>query len=299
MSAIAIVNRNAGKSLDLDEDSLRTALETAFREAGLEADLHLVGAEDIGEALEQAASGPSDLIVAGGGDGTLNAAASLAVKHDKTLGILPMGTMNVLARNLDVPLDLSQAARVIATGTVRKIDAAEVNGHYYFCNSYFGLPALFSEERENQRGEGFFNRLFGYLFEFPKLALAARRMAVAVHDGERERLVRSLAYAVSNNPYDQSEEMALHRGSLTKGKLGFYATKHYSALALPLFIAKFAIGRGSTDPSLVHMEADALEVRSSRKTIAVTNDGELMKLATPLRYRIHPAALRVVLPADS
>lgn len=297
MTATAIVNRNSGKSLDLDQDALRDTLETAFQEANLDVDLHLVAADEIGKALEQAASGPSDLIIAGGGDGTLNTAASLAMEYDKTLGILPMGTLNLLAKELNIPLDIAQSARLIASGTPREIDAAEVNGHYYFCSSYFGLPALFSEERENQRGEGFLQRLHGYLFRFPRLALAARRMAVAVHDGEHERLVRGLAFAVSNNPYDENASISLRRGTLTKGKLGFYATKHYSALAAVLLVAKFVVGRGSTDPKFVHMEADTLEVRSNRKTITVTNDGELMKLATPLRYRIHPAALRIVLPA--
>lgn len=298
MTATAIVNRNSGKSLEQDESALRETLETTFREAGLEVDLRLVPAEDIGEALEAAVRGPSDLIIAGGGDGTLNAAAALAMEHDKTLGILPMGTMNLLARNLDIPLELSDAVRMIASGEPRMIDAAEVNGHYYFCNSYFGLPALFSEKRESQRGQGFMERAYGYLFEFPRQALAARRMAVAIHDGEREQILRGLAFAVTNNPFDESGGITRRKSPLNGGKLGFYATKHNSALAFAVLIAKFMAGAGPGDPNLVHLEAETLEVRSKRKTITVTNDGELMKLETPLRYRIHPGALRIMLSAS-
>ena len=93
------------------------------------------------------------VIVAAGGDGTLNAVAASLMGLDIPMGILPLGTFNYVARVLNIPLDLLEATEVIATGTTRNIHVAQINDHIYLNNAILGLYPLFIQKRElyNQR----------------------------------------------------------------------------------------------------------------------------------------------------
>ena len=95
------------------------------------------------------------VIVAAGGDGTLNAVASQLLHQDIPLGILPLGTFNYVARVLNIPLDLLAAANVIATGEPRLSHVAKINDQIYLNNASLGLYPLFIKRRE------LYNQKFG------------------------------------------------------------------------------------------------------------------------------------------
>ncbi|HKK29415.1 MAG TPA: diacylglycerol kinase family protein [Alphaproteobacteria bacterium] len=299
MRAIAIINEEAGSSLGYDRDSLKSTITETFQAEGMTVDLWSVPSIEIEEALRAAAKSDVPLLVAGGGDGTINTAASYAMKHDKTLGILPMGTLNRLANDLRIPLDLREAIRVIARGERHRIDAAEVNGHLFFCNSFFGLPAIFAETRAELRGRPLLHRLRGYLYELPRSAFAARRIVVAIDDGTEKQMIRGLAFAVSNNPYVEEDVLTLRRGALNQGKLGFYASKHYSVFGVIWLLIKVLFGFWNKDPYFFRKSVETVQVRSKRSRIKLTNDGEVMRLQPPLNYSVHPAAVSIVLPGQS
>ncbi len=296
MTTVAVINRKSGTALGFEPGALEDLLGRAFAGAGLEVDLQFVEPEEIDEALEQAARESDGLFIAGGGDGTINTAACHAIAHDKTLGILPMGTLNRLAHDLRLPLELADAAQLIGTCEPRRIDAAEVNGEIFFCNSFFGLPALFAEVRAEIRGARLLSRMRRYLFDFPRAAFRARRIAVTVNDDAKDQTIRGLAFAISNNPYDEDTLLTLQRGTLDSGELGFYATKHYSAPAVLFLLVRIMFGRWDADPQFVRTRAKKIKVRTPHKHLKLTNDGELMRMETPLTYRIRPRALSVVAP---
>ena len=93
------------------------------------------------------------VVVAAGGDGTLNAVAAQLMGTDIPMGIFPLGTFNYVARLLNIPLDLLKAAEVIATGKIREVHVAQINDHIYLNNASLGLYPLFIQKRElyNQR----------------------------------------------------------------------------------------------------------------------------------------------------
>src|ERR671926_181555 len=80
-----------------------------------------------------------DLVMLGGGDGTMNAAASALVEIGRPLAVLPLGTGNDLARTLGIPLDPLAAAEVAAAGRTRRIDLGLVNGRPFFNVACVGL----------------------------------------------------------------------------------------------------------------------------------------------------------------
>jgi diacylglycerol kinase family enzyme len=94
----------------------------------------------------------SQPVVAGGGDGTVNAVAAALVTRDAALGVLPMGTLNHFAKDLGIPLDLEAAVRNIFTGRVTRVDVGEVNNRIFVNNSGIGLyPRIVRQREEEQR----------------------------------------------------------------------------------------------------------------------------------------------------
>jgi diacylglycerol kinase family enzyme len=103
-------------------------------------------------------------VVAAGGDGTLNAVTSVLVDGDRTLGVLPIGTLNHLAKDLRIPLDLDGAVQTLLEGVVANVDVAEVNGQIFLNNSGLGLYPKIVRHREklqDQLGHGKWPAFFG------------------------------------------------------------------------------------------------------------------------------------------
>ncbi|HIE70183.1 MAG TPA: hypothetical protein EYP98_08375, partial [Planctomycetes bacterium] len=159
----AIINTSAGTALDLTRERIRAALEGAFADEGQRVEVVFAEPEDVEGAIQEAVASGVGAIVVGGGDGTVRTAARHLVGREITLGILPLGTLNRLARDLQIPLRLEDAARFLATASPNKIDVAKVNGSIFLCNSLMGASLHFSVGRARLRGKPASERLQKYL----------------------------------------------------------------------------------------------------------------------------------------
>src|SRR5215210_3549065 len=128
-----IINATSGAN---DKESVRARLAEIFAARGLNARITLAesGAEIV-ELARRAAREDGDTVIAGGGDGTINAVASTLVGTAKRLGVLPLGTLNHFAKDLKIPLDLEDAAKTVLDGQVARVDVGEVNGRIFLNNS--------------------------------------------------------------------------------------------------------------------------------------------------------------------
>jgi diacylglycerol kinase family enzyme len=143
-----IVNAGARKA---EDSAVQRQLVQLFTARGLRADIQLArSGAGIVELARRATKADSSVVVAAGGDGTINAVASELVGSNKILGVLPMGTLNHLAKDLGMPLDLESAVDIIAQQTLSRIDIGEVNGRYFLNNSGLGLYPGIVHEREQQ-----------------------------------------------------------------------------------------------------------------------------------------------------
>ncbi len=174
---IVILNGAAGpdeKGEDVDEN-----IRQLFAAAGKEAEIqHPDETHDLVALAKAAAESDSDVVVAGGGDGTISAVAGALVGTGKTLGVLPLGTLNHFAKDLGLPLELPEAIETIAHGAVREVDTGEVNGRIFLNNSSLGLyPQVVArrEEQEEKLGRGkwpaFFAAAVQTLRRYPSLSL--------------------------------------------------------------------------------------------------------------------------------
>src|SRR5207244_3867283 len=145
---------NARSGTD-DKKAVQRRLQQLFVARGIDAHISITrnGARVV-DLAQQAARSNADIIIAGGGDGTINSVAAAAMESGKTMGVLPFGTMNHFAKDLHIPLDLEGAIETIVAGQAIEIDVGEVNGRIFVNNSSLGLYPSIVRERQKQQHLG-------------------------------------------------------------------------------------------------------------------------------------------------
>ncbi len=284
--------------LGLDRETLSARLDGALSASGHDVTIEIVEPIDLTASIAQALKKNPDAIVVGGGDGTIRSAAALLKDSRTALGILPLGTLNRLARDLDIPIEIEQAASALAHAEIRAIDMAELNGRPFLCNSLIGLPPIYSRQRQRQRGQPLLPRIRGYASVLRHIARSRRKLTIVVDDGIERRKVRALSIGVSNNVYADAAGVMLRRPALDRGELGIYVSRHESGLALAVAFVRAMLGRWRSDPNLEETIAHTCKISSSKTAVRVSNDGEVEFIETPLRYRSLPKSLKVLAPSS-
>ena len=292
MKRVAVVtNAKAGALVDQPDGG--PSLADLFQAAGLDATFVPMDSGTLPQRMEAALALEPDALVVAGGDGTVACAAQLILGSGMPLGILPFGTMNLLAKDLGLPIgDTGAAIRLVAAWNPRPIDAGEVNGHVFLCASMLGLPTRLGRHREESRGSRF--RLWTRM---ARVAMRAARRLVPFHaqldlGDERVRL-RATAATIAVNPVEEASGSRLARPRLDGGTLVLYAVGG-GAARLVGFVLRVLTGRWQHDPALKVWARPALTIDRRGRAVRVMNDGELILLQPPLRYQVRPGALTVL-----
>jgi diacylglycerol kinase family enzyme len=292
-----IFNPNAGTAL---ASGITTAkLRELFEVAGLPLDIDDDEALPISERISRALNGPADVVVAAGGDGTVLAVAEGLVGSNKLLAILPLGTMNALARDLGLPLSSSGAIAALPELQPRTIDLAEVNGRPFLHNVIIGLVPSIAVGREHIRGKGWIDRLWFARFMIRRFAQARRIALILKADMAEARIERLQTLVVANNSYEQRFGKIMSRRRLDRGTLTVYLIR---SLRLPDAIRlAFEMFWGTwRDDQVIEIEkVRQFDVNGKRKRILATMDGEVLTLDMPLRFSIRPKSLQVLAPVDA
>lgn len=294
-----VINKRAGTLIGTDPEIFTGKLKAAFTEAGHELTLETVEPDEISNRLEAAAKQGFDAILVGGGDGSVNAAARMLLGGDIALGIIPLGTLNRLARELGISVEPDEAAAQLAKAEPLRIDVAEVNGELFLCNSFIGLPPMVSEVRQSLRGRGLWERLVGYMRLPLDISRNMRRLTLLIDDQDAPRIVRALTVVVSNNAYSEEPNLLPKRRALDEGRLGLYISRHYTFAQTVWLLIRASLGFWHGDPRFERQELRKLTIVSKKGHLRVANDGELLKLDTPLHYSIRPKALTVLAPVEN
>jgi len=293
-SATIILNPHAGAH---DRRVRDQDLAAAFAEHRLAPTIIVATGDRIADAARRAVHGGSALIAAAGGDGTVSAVAAALADTGATLGVLPLGTLNHFAKDLGIPLDLRSAVDTLATGRIANVDVAEVNNRLFINNASVGLyPRLVWERvREQERGRG---KLYAFLLALARVWRRYRRVAVSVHDGTRERVVHTPFVFVGNNEYLLEGVRIGARTRLDRGYLHVCMAPGLERLDVIRVLLAALAGRLDTIDRFESVRTQQLSIAAQRRRLGVSLDGELRVLETPLRYRIRPGALRVLVPHD-
>ena len=298
-SLALVMNAQAGALLA--EDGGAGTLEQQLRADSAGLQVIPADAGSLPERVAQAVATGSSCVVVAGGDGTIACAAQALAGTGTALGLIPCGTMNLLARDLGLdPDDRAASVRLLAEGRERAIDVGEVSGagdagHVFLCASMIGTPARLSRHREagRERGNG--------VLAWARFALAAMR-ALAVNRSMRlglrvdgvQRQVRTPSLTITVNRLEDDSGRLFGRSCLDGGRLAVYLVHRNSALAQAGLLLRTAWHGNLRTPQIEVIDAGEVEVQSRHAAIHVLVDGELRLLKPPLRYTIRPAALRVI-----
>lgn len=290
-----IVNSASGRGHDAA--GLET-LRGLFRDAGAEARVLVADdGEELRAIARREAGARPPVIVAGGGDGTINAVASELIGTDIALGIVPLGTLNHFARDAGIPLDPSEAARnVVASHSVR-MDVGQVNDRIFINNSSIGLYPRMVRHREMQQhrlGRGKWHAMFwavmAVLRHSPFLRVKLRL------DAEDRHCVAPFIF-IGNNEYVMEGFAIGQRRRLDAGQLTVYFTSRpHRAGVLRLFL-RALFGRLRQSGDFEARAAHSVQIASRHRHLLVATDGEIASMETPLDYRSLAGALRVIVPA--
>lgn len=290
-----VLNGAAGSNRAIEA---KERLSELFGEHGVEPRILVArNGRDIDALVRRAIKEVGGTIVAAGGDGTMNAVAGALVDTGTPMGILPLGTLNHFAKDLRIPLELEKAVATVLTGRVVSIDVGDVNGRVFLNNSSLGIYPWIVHERETEQSKG-----YGKWVAFGRAVISVMKRYSLLHIGLRvegydEAEAKTPFVFVGNNRYESQGLNIGQRTALDEGQLWVCRAPPASRSRLLLLAIKHAFGSGNTS-ELQIFDAQDVSVRARARRLSVATDGEVNILETPLQYRVRPAALRVVVPAE-
>jgi diacylglycerol kinase (ATP) len=240
-------------------------------------------------------AGSVDLVVLGGGDGTMNSAAPALMETGLPLGILPLGTANDLARTLGIPSHLDGAAQVIVDGHAKRIDLGEVNGRLFFNVASIGLSVEVTREltRETKRRWG---RL-GYAVATFRALWRMRPFSAEISHGGRVHRVRAIQIAVGNGRHYGGGMTVEADAEIDDGCLNLYSIEFEQLWQLALIYPAFRAGRHGLWREVRTATCEHVEIRT-RRPRPVNTDGELTT-HTPAQFRVLRHAVAVLAPVQA
>lgn len=284
------LNPRSGTASRVDVDELRGLAE----KAGFDI-VPIEGTFDVGSEIKERIAQGQRRFVAAGGDGTIHHIIQALAEADAELAILPVGTVNHLAKDLALPLDWREAFDLAATGETKEIDLGVVNGIYFVNILMLGLYADVVRERERVRGS------YGKLRAYARAARLSfkryRHISVNFETPHRMESVKTHLFAVAVNAYDLSSiGIVAPRVAFDHGALAVYWLPRMDRLQMLRAFARYFRGRMRAGDQLRFVSTPHVTIHSKYALMRVGMDGELHQLSSPLRVQISPRALRIVVP---
>jgi diacylglycerol kinase family enzyme len=291
-----IVNASSGTGAN---GALAERLNELFARDGVVAHVALAqSGHEIIELARRAALGDADTVVAGGGDGTINSVASQLLNTKKTLGVLPLGTMNHFAKDLHIPLELEAAVGTIMKGDVAKVDLGEVNGHIFVNNSSLGLYPSIVREREKQQRLG-----WGKWPAYVWAAIAVLRrypfLNIRLDVEGKEFSNRTPFVFIGNNEYEMETLNIGGRTCIDAGELSLYVTNRTGRWGLLRLAWRALFGGLRQEKDFLAMCTKEIWIETKHKRMRVALDGEVTIMEPPLHYRVLPGKLHVLAPENN
>ncbi len=295
MTAVSILVNKGGGAASRDP-AIKSNVAKAFKAAGMDVKVELIDGGKCEARAKALAKRGDKLVVVGGGDGTISAAASGLLGSKTALGVLPLGTLNHFARDLGIPTKLEEAAALIAKGKPRHVDVAEMNGRVFINNSAIGLYPLMVLDRETQQKRlGRSKRLAMIVASARTLArFNHQRLTLTVND-EKAQIDTPLLF-VGNNDYRLDIGGPGKRDSVEDGRLSVFVMRKKTRRGLIAAMIRVLLNRTRPDDMVQLENVQRLRVASRRSSLAVSLDGEVVGAKPPLDYKVRAKALRVIAP---
>lgn len=287
-TALFIVNSHSRHGQASAQDARRTLEGLGFQLL----EPHCESAEDIAAAIEREQANVG-LVIVGGGDGTLNAAAQALAKVKLPLGVLPLGTANDFARTLGLPLAVEDACAVIAGGKLKQIDLGVANDRFFFNCASLGLSVELTRKLKPSHKK--FLGVAAYLWAAIQVLYAARPFLLEIFQpGFPVRRLYAVQVNVGNGRHFGGGLTVSKDATIDDGMLDlFVIAKQSFWFAFVVFLAlKFS--KHTLLGSIVSFKGTEFRLRT-RRPHDVNTDGEITT-TSPTRFRVVPSAVAVFVP---
>ncbi|MEO6970565.1 MAG: diacylglycerol kinase family protein [Chthoniobacterales bacterium] len=290
---IVILNRGAGRHGEETE----AQIAKLFQSQSIPAQLLIArDGSEIASLAQEAARSDAEVIVAAGGDGTIDTIAAVLAGTGKILGVLPLGTFNLFAKRQNIPLELGAAVQTAVNGRIAAINVGEVNGRTFLSRSSVGLYPLALRHREQMFRRFGRSRLIALLSGATALLRWGNVMTIRLTTEGGEQLFRSRFVFVCNNPEELDYFHLRGRECIDAHNLAIYLPRPLSPagiLRLGFRMLRRKVEE-THDFEMVCAREARLEIEPS--CVPVSLDGEVEMMPAPLQYRLRVGALRVRVP---
>lgn len=299
MRCAIFINRKAGTIVSRGARAVVESLRRALETHGISADVRLLHPAGLTAALQTARDDARyDAVIVGGGDGTISGAAGLFAESGKPLGILPLGTMNLFARSLRVPMEFDAAVAAVLSAKPAKVDLCSVNGRIFTHHVALGLHPTILRQREASDYHGRFGKIWASLLAFFRVLRRPPTLSVVTRIAGREEHRRTNTLVASNNCFIEGFGHLPYAENPQGGHLAIYVATSRNRRDLLRLSSAVALGAWVKNPLLESHIAEETEIVLRRHDHALASvDGELIGLASPMHIGCLKAALTVLMPS--
>ena len=249
----------------------------------------------------QLAQQSGGVVVAAGGDGTLNAVAQATLGSGCAFGVLPQGTFNYFGRSHGIPADLATALQVLLHAPVQPVQVGLVNGRVFLVNASLGLYPKLLEDRESWKHQFGRSRLVAFGAGLVTLLRGYRSLRLSIEVAGQTRDVRTPTLFVGNNAL-QMEQLGFPLAhDIDRGALAAIMLRPVRRLAMLGLLLRGAFGQLGNADQVLRLACVRLNVRLRRpfgaRRIKVATDGEICWLPLPLEFVVSPEPLWLIRPA--
>ncbi len=290
---LVILNRGAGRHGEETE----AQIAEVFRAQSISTRLLVArNGDEIASLAQEVVRSDAEIIVAAGGDGTIDAIAAALSGTGKILGVLPLGTFNLFAKRLNIPLELGAAVQTVRNGWTAEINVGEVNGRTFLSRSSVGPYPLALRHREQMFRRFGRSRLIALLSGATALMRWGNVMTIRLTTDNGEQVFRSRFVFVCNNPEELDYFHLRGRECIAAHHLAIYLPKPLS----PAGILRLGFrmlrreAEEARDFDMICVREARLEIEPS--LVPVSLDGEVEIMPAPLQYRLRVGALGVRVP---
>lgn len=294
-----VLNTASGRdNAPVEQARIRAVLDQAGRSytlmpAGSGAELMRLARQAVTLAREQ-----GGVVVAAGGDGTLNAVAREVLGAGVLFGVLPQGTFNYFGRDYGISQDTQTAVQSLLDARVQTVQVGLLNGQMFLVNASLGLYPTLLEDREAYKQRYGRSRWVALWSSLVTLARAHRRFAVQLEHEGRQQILRTSTILVGNNALQLEQVGIAEVSELSRRQLVAIVAKPAGAWSLYGLLLRGMLSRLGEADQVLSFGTRHLLLRFGRRRrrIKVAMDGEVSWLQAPLEFKVAEQGLPLLVP---
>jgi YegS/Rv2252/BmrU family lipid kinase len=265
---------------------------------GLPTELCLTDGPGSAQSLaEQAVAAGMRMVIAAGGDGTINEVIQVLAGHTTALGVLPVGTINVWAREAGIPLTIAEARRVLVEGVQRRIDLGRAGTRYFLLMAGIGIDAEAARRVERRFLKRLGLKVLDYIATGGYLGVTQRPVKVWTRSGTRKRSHHAVQIMIGNTRLFGGAFTFTQKAIADDGWLDVVFVGGHRIRQRAQVLIRAALRRPSLGPHAYYEQVRTIRLESA-VPMPVQVDGEVIG-TLPMTFAVVPRALAVVVPADS